>query len=1097
MPYVALHVGIIIFRVPNANAMIRPALLMFCVLLSATRIAAQIAQLEKNWYQVNGVVNDVVEDTLTNTLYLGGAFTSASPAKPADRLASLDGAVGTASSVFPSANGQVIASVPDGNGGVFVGGSYTQIGGVARTGLAHVLADGSVSPWAPVLAGMTVYCMALKGDTLVIGGTSGTVNGATRTGFAGVHATTGAVLALNPLLSNNGFGTVVYSMAFKGDTLYFGGLFDAVNGQTRNHVAAMRLATGALLPWNPDANAVVRALAVGGGKVYLGGFFTAVNGTIRNYFAAVNQTTGTLVWNIFAVNGTVHALAVHGGQVYVGGEFTQFGLYAHARLARVNVQDQVPGPWSPNMDGTVYALKVMSNTLYAGGAFTAVNGGAARGRAAAFSLAQGEDATATAWDPNADNTIWTLAVPGTGRLVAGGDFTNAGVFARTGLLALNTITGEPTSWASDVNGPVFALALGNDVLYVGGRFSALGTTLLARSKAGAVDRISGVATSWSPIVSGAAADAVNDIALSGANVILAGDFTHVNFMIRSDVAMVSASNATLQSWTANTTVGIGPLVYQMATSGDTLFIAGVFTSLNFTSRTHLGSVLLSTGQVTAFTPEPNGGVLDLNRQGSTLYCSGAFTTIGGASAGGKVAAVNTQTGANTGWITGVNAVSSIAANQRTVYFQDTRPDLNGVTVSGLHGVERSTGAPTGFSVQVNNSIVRIRRLGNGTFALGGDFTQVAGEARQNFAVVRDVPAIRMNVLLEGPYVNTSPFWMTDALRSQSLVPLMEPYAALGYAHTGGGGGETTTSALLQSTGSNAPMEWVVVELRNATNPATILASRSALLQRDGDLMSASGSLLPSFAPDANVNYHVSIRHRNHLGCMTATPLGMKFGVHLPFSDPAFATYGTDAQRRWREEGAVDGGREFQQHCEVCGQQQRPGPHPRFHRRNHPHQHDHRSIPCGGREHGRHGEVYGSEQRSRSHPGHCWRHAANEHPHCAIALRCAHHTLGSQQDRMAIRTKSVPMFAVDGVYQAVRFVERCYAMALTLEPAPSSERNCTPPRDHSLGLHALATNHPAPPYQPPVQLSTTSTRATHHPRPRRFRDLCRTASRARA
>ncbi len=57
------------------------------------------------------------------------------------------------------------------------------------------------------------------------------------------------------------------------------------------------------------------------------------------------------------------------------------------------------------------------------------------------------------------------------------------------------------------------------------------------------------------------------------------------------------------------------------------------------------------------------------------------------------------------------------------------------------------------------------------------------------------PRLSLNVkaVLEGPFDADSGL-MRDSLRVKGLLPIAEPYAALGYAHTGGGGGEATSSA---------------------------------------------------------------------------------------------------------------------------------------------------------------------------------------------------------------------------------------------------------------------------------------------------------------
>ena len=124
-------------------------------------------------------------------------------------------------------------------------------------------------------------------------------------------------------------------------------------------------------------------------------------------------------------------------------------------------------------------------------------------------------------------------------------------------------------------------------------------------------------------------------------------------------------------------------------------------------------------------------------------------------------------------------------------------------------------------------------------------------------------AISPKVMLGGPYVQATQL-MSDGLRSGGLIPLTEPYTAQGYSHVNGGGGETTTSAALAVTGNNAIVDWVVVELRSTTAPYGVLATRSALVQRDGDVVAASGSGPVMLFASAG-NYRVAVRHRNHLG----------------------------------------------------------------------------------------------------------------------------------------------------------------------------------------------------------------------------------------
>lgn len=129
--------------------------------------------------------------------------------------------------------------------------------------------------------------------------------------------------------------------------------------------------------------------------------------------------------------------------------------------------------------------------------------------------------------------------------------------------------------------------------------------------------------------------------------------------------------------------------------------------------------------------------------------------------------------------------------------------------------------------------------------------------------------IRVNpiVFLQGP--GTDPFsgelsLMRDNLRTASpvLIPTTSPYDST-----------VCDAAVFSVTGMNAIVDWVFVELRNATDPSIVMASQSALLQRDGDVVSSDGSTSLQFSiPESS--YYITITHRNHLGILSANPVAL-------------------------------------------------------------------------------------------------------------------------------------------------------------------------------------------------------------------------------
>ncbi len=130
-------------------------------------------------------------------------------------------------------------------------------------------------------------------------------------------------------------------------------------------------------------------------------------------------------------------------------------------------------------------------------------------------------------------------------------------------------------------------------------------------------------------------------------------------------------------------------------------------------------------------------------------------------------------------------------------------------------------------------------------------------------------SLNCKIQLQGPYRNGL---MIDSLRTKNLIPLSDPYTSLGYVHTLGGG-ETINASILSISGNSAIVDWVIVELRNPTTPSNIVYSRSGLIQRDGDIVNIDGVSPLTFNVPIG-QYYIVIKHRNHLGVMTAVPYNL-------------------------------------------------------------------------------------------------------------------------------------------------------------------------------------------------------------------------------
>ncbi|WP_211209409.1 beta strand repeat-containing protein [Thiofilum flexile] len=148
--------------------------------------------------------------------------------------------------------------------------------------------------------------------------------------------------------------------------------------------------------------------------------------------------------------------------------------------------------------------------------------------------------------------------------------------------------------------------------------------------------------------------------------------------------------------------------------------------------------------------------------------------------------------------------------------------------------------------------------------------------------------------LQGPYDANSGL-MVDSLRSRDLLPSTQPYGqypAFNYTGT-----EMVSAARLAITGTNAVVDWVLVELRDALDPTIIITRKAALLTREGNVLNAdTDSPQLTFSLSAG-SYYVVLRHRNHLAVMTQTPIPLSAAsaAVVDFRLTATLTYGTQAR----------------------------------------------------------------------------------------------------------------------------------------------------------------------------------------------------------
>ena len=235
---------------------------VFALLSSVTPALAQPANDSTLNWAFGGTVHTVTR--AGNVVFVGGRFNAVALRRNVTGgFAVLSASTSRRSLPIPNVHGNVNVIIPDGSGGWFIGGNFTHIGEHRRPQLAHILSNGRLDPGWTARVNGRVFTMTRIGATIYVGGafeSAGSGPGdaipAARANLAAFTATDGALL---PALSS-GTDAAVFELAGRDSTLYVGGEFTTIEGQSRSHIAAIDATTHTALPWNPSTDGPVRAL---------------------------------------------------------------------------------------------------------------------------------------------------------------------------------------------------------------------------------------------------------------------------------------------------------------------------------------------------------------------------------------------------------------------------------------------------------------------------------------------------------------------------------------------------------------------------------------------------------------------------------------------------------------------------------------------------------------------------------------------------------------------------------------------------------------------------------------------------------------------
>lgn len=718
----------------------------------------------------NGTVNAIVQDS--TSIFIGGSFSTVG--YKAAGVALID-AEGKNVINFPSIAASVKVSIPDGNGGWYVGGYFTYQG---KNNLIHILADNTLDTsftFSPIFTTSTpntgqVIDILLDENNLFVSFTQ-SGDGESVPYLKSINAVTG-VLNLNWDPNPNG---PVNTIKKDGDILYIGGSFSKIGELTQRGFAAINANTGQLIQSisterevntiNQDDNNVYI-----GGRSISGGSFTGENGfyTGRSSLlttssdvpthdfpqlsgfvniggsTSVSVPDGTGGWYIggnftyqsinylihiladntvdlnFAPNpgGYVHDMVLDGNRLYVAGRFIGIGGQNISYLAAINANDgSVDTSWNPSPSFEVFSIAKDGNQLYVGGNFDSIGG-------KEYKYFAVVDTTSGAVIPSISTTGKVNVIKNDNEnIYVGGDFAgDCGYY--TADCALVTPTSDlPNPNFPKISGITYcSVTDGNGGWYIGGNFDYQNKNNLIHVLPDySIDDL------FAPNPN----SSVHSLLLDGNSLIVSGVFNNINGSNINNLAKINAINGTVDiNWNPNPS----SYVQVITKVGSSYYIAGPFSTVAGVTRNYLAEIDSVSGTLLAWNPNPNNGVSDLKVNGNELIVGGGFTTIGGQSRN-RLAIIDLTTGIPTGWNPNVNGtVNSILFNGTTVLIGGGFTTVGGQTRNRIAEIDLMTGLATTWNPNSNGTINDLTMIGTTVFA-GGNFSTIGGQTRNNLAAL--------------------------------------------------------------------------------------------------------------------------------------------------------------------------------------------------------------------------------------------------------------------------------------------------------------------------------------------------------------------------
>ena len=496
---------------------------------------------------------------------------------------------------FPTSE-KIVKAIPDGSGGWYLFGKFTNLSAHFTSHFGHLLADLS-----PDKAFKQIHLMSInniKSDMLIHNGFlycggnfSVVIKGFTYNNLIRLSLADGEIdTSFHPNPNNS-----VYTLMTNGNNLYFGGTFTEVDGIKRSRIAALNTMSKQLLSWNPGADNTVWSIVAHANGFFAAGDFSVIDAVNQNAFAEFSFTGVKTGLNLNLPSASsINEMWLDDSLVYLGGKYcVTFKGLLRCNLSAFNYKfvgfnDFNPLPVLNPSGGNAWYFDVASDTIFIAGNFKTINS-TKRNYIAALNRHNGKLFN---WDIVSDGQVDVIC-NAFGKLLLSGNF----------------------EYFKHVEAPL---------VYIRPQKNIIGTVNI---------KLSG--------------GKINDITINGSRLYLAGKFDSINGVFNKNIGLYDLSSNSVLKWVTSDTLKSEVLKMSLINNRIFLYTNSMF-KVNGTDRYYLASYNVNDGMLNNWNPSCNSLPVSMVSSDTSIFIFGGFTAVNSRQAW-NLAKINTCTNLIENW----------------------------------------------------------------------------------------------------------------------------------------------------------------------------------------------------------------------------------------------------------------------------------------------------------------------------------------------------------------------------------------------------------------------------------------------------------------